>query len=141
MINHFIAFTSINSVPGLEISFNPRGDPDDDTKAAFAPMDSVWNRGGPITLLELKPSHKLTAKALRIALNNGTDCPQSRFETKPIIDSPHATNDPTYTIVAVFTQVFDYIITTGMASAWLYTGVVSVYFIFLNQTLPLFIPP
>ena len=91
-------------------------------------MDGVWNRGGPITLLELKPPNKLTAEALRIALDNGTGRPQRRFETKAIIDGPHATNDPTYTIVAVFTKVSDYMITTGMASAWLYTGVASVYY-------------
>ena len=45
--------------------------------------------------------HKLTAEALRIALDDGTDRPCRRFETKSLIDSPHATNDPTYTIVAV----------------------------------------
>ena len=108
IINHFIAFTPSNGVPGLEVSFGPRDDPDDDTKAAFAPVDGVWDQGGPITLLELKPPHKLTAEALRIAPENGTGRPQRMFETKPIIDSPHATNDPTYTIVAVSTQVFDY---------------------------------
>jgi hypothetical protein len=48
-----------------------QGDPDDNTKAASAPVNSVWNRGGPIRYLELKPYHKLTAEALRTALDDG----------------------------------------------------------------------
>ncbi|KAF2810665.1 uncharacterized protein BDZ99DRAFT_497660 [Mytilinidion resinicola] len=58
IVNNFITFARTNGVPGPELSFSPRGDPDDGTKAAFAPVDGVWIRGGPITLLELKPPHK-----------------------------------------------------------------------------------
>ena len=128
IVNQSIAFGHVGGDPGLGVSFSPRGDPEEDTKAAFAPVDGVWDRGGPITLLELKTPHKLTERVLQTALDDGTGCARRRFETKPIIDSPHATKDPTYTIVAVFTQIFDYMITTGTARAWLYTGMASVYF-------------
>ena len=50
------------------------------------------------------------------------------FETQPIINNPHVNNDQMYTIVAVVTQILDYIITSGVAYAWLYTGIASVYF-------------
>lgn len=58
IVNNFITFARTNDVPGPELSFSPRGDSDDGTKAAFAPVDGLWIRGGPITLLELKPPHK-----------------------------------------------------------------------------------
>ena len=90
IITHSIALTPSNGVPGLEVSFSPRGEHNDGTKAAFTPIDGVWNRDGPNELLELKPPRKRTAKALRIALDNETGRPQrsqTRFETKSIINS------------------------------------------------------
>ena len=104
------------------MSFAPRGDPEEDTKSAFAPVDGVWNRGGqgsdqPITLAELKPPHKLTTSALHTALNDGNGRAQKGFGTKPVIDSPHAKIDSTYTITAVFAQVFDYMVESGMEFA------------------------
>jgi hypothetical protein len=88
IVNRFIAVAPVDGVPSPEVSFSPRGDPDDDTKEAFAPVDGIWNQGGPIMLLELKPPHKLVAEALRTSSDDGTGLPQRRFETKPIIDSP-----------------------------------------------------
>jgi hypothetical protein len=105
IVNHSIALTHVDSLADLEVSFSPRGDPDEDTKAAFAPVDGVWIRGGPITLLELEPPHKLTVEALQTALDDGTGRSRRSFETESIINSPHTTSDPTYTVVAVFTQV------------------------------------
>ncbi|MCJ1474683.1 hypothetical protein MMC13_003343 [Lambiella insularis] len=51
IVNNFIAFAPSDSVPGPEVSFRPRGDPDDGTKAAFAPVDGVWIRGMPSPLI------------------------------------------------------------------------------------------
>ena len=95
-----------------------RVDPEEDTKSAFAPVDGVWNRGGqgsdrPITPAELNPPHKLTTSALHTALDDGNGRAQKGFGTKPVIDSPHAKNDSTYTITAVLAQVFDYMIESG----------------------------
>lgn len=55
-------------------------------------MEVAWNQGGPVTLLELKPPHDLTAEALRMALNKGTGRHQRKLETKLIIESPQATD-------------------------------------------------
>src|SRR2546421_10725265 len=90
---------------------------------SFAPVDGLWNRGGqgsnrPIALVELKPPHKLTVSALQSALDDSHGRAQKRFETRPVINSPHAQNDSTYLITAVFTQVFDYMIETGMEYAY-----------------------
>ena len=82
--------------------------------AAFTPVDGVWNRDGQITLLEL------TAEALRIALEKGRGHPQRkeiREQNRSPTVSMQLMNDPTYMIVAVFSQGFEYVIVTGMASA------------------------
>jgi hypothetical protein len=115
------------------VSFTPRGDPEEDTKGAFAPVDGLWNRGGqgsnrPIALVELKPPHKLTVSALQSALDDDHGRAQKHFETRPVINSPHAENDSTYVITAVFTQVFDYMIETGMEYAYINTGMACVFF-------------
>ena len=126
--NQFLALAQIDGDQALEVSFSPRGDPDEDSQVAFRPVDGVWICGGPKALDELKTPHKLREETLQTALDDGTGRFRRRFETKPIIDSPHASNDPTYTVVAVFTQIFDYMVTTGVARARLYTGMASVYF-------------
>jgi hypothetical protein len=42
----FIAFGSGDRNNSLGVSFTPRGDPEEDTEGAFAPVDDLWNRGG-----------------------------------------------------------------------------------------------
>jgi hypothetical protein len=126
--NQFLSLGHLDDDPGLEVSFSPRGEPDGNTQAAFRPVDGVWIRKEPRVLDELKTPHKLTVETLTAALDDGMGRPRRIFETKPVIDSPYASNDPTYTVVAVFTQIFDYLVTTGVAHARLYTGMASVYF-------------
>jgi hypothetical protein len=41
IINYFIALANVDSGLGLKVSFSPRGDPDNDTKIAFAFIDGV----------------------------------------------------------------------------------------------------
>ena len=60
----------------LGVSFTPRGEPEENIKSAFAPVDGVWNRSEqgsdqPIALMELKPPHKLAMEALQTALDDG----------------------------------------------------------------------
>jgi hypothetical protein len=129
----FIALGSGDGNSRLGVSFTPRGDPEEGTKSAFAPVDGVWNRGGqgsdqPMALTELKPPHKLTVAALQTALDDGGGRALKRFETKPVINSPHVKNDSTYLITAVFTQIFDYMIEAGTEFAYLNTGMACVYF-------------
>jgi hypothetical protein len=47
---------------------------------------------------------------------------------RPVISSPHAENDSRYVITAVFTQVFDYMIETGMEYAYVNTGMACAFF-------------
>jgi hypothetical protein len=96
----FIALGGGDGNASLAVSFTPRGDPED-IKSAFAPVDGMWNRGGPgsdqpIALAELKPPHKLRISAPQTALGDGSGRAQKRFETKSIINSPHVKNDSTY---------------------------------------------
>jgi len=68
----FIALGGGDGNASLAVSFTPRGDPEEDTKSAFAPVDGMWNRGmpgsdQPRALTELKPLHKLTISAPRTA--------------------------------------------------------------------------
>jgi hypothetical protein len=83
-------------------------------------VDGLWNRGGQgssrlIALVELKPPHKLTVSALQSALDDSHGRAQKHFETRPVI-------------TAVFTQVFDYMIETGMECAYVNTGMAYVFF-------------
>ncbi|KAM0798192.1 hypothetical protein BDR22DRAFT_891499 [Usnea florida] len=91
----------------LGVSYTRRGDPEPATKKSFVPVDGVWNR-------ELHWT--TTGKARR------------SFESKPIIQSPHPKNDCLYTVLAVFTQVFDYMITSGTPFAYVDTGMARVFF-------------
>lgn len=125
IINQFLALRHAGGGPVSEVSFSTRGE---DNEAAFAPVDGVWSYGGPILLQELKPPHKLTEKALETALDDGTGRPRKEFRTERIINDPHVTKDPTYTVTAVFTQVFDYMISSGIAHAYLDTGMACVFF-------------
>ncbi|KAF6233317.1 hypothetical protein HO173_008441 [Letharia columbiana] len=117
----------------LGVRYTPGGDPESAAGKVFVPVDGVWNRGGPgsdrpIALAELKPPHKLTTGALRTALDDGNGKARKSFESQPIIQSPHARNDPLYTVLAVFTQVFDEMISSGTEFAYVDTGMARVFF-------------
>ena len=117
----------------LGVSYTRRGDPEPATEKSFVPVDGVWNRGGhgshrAIALAELKPPHKLPTETLRTALDHYTGKARRSFESKPIIQSPHPKNDCLYTVLAVFTQVFDYMITSGTPFAYVDTGMARVFF-------------
>jgi len=101
ILPQFIALGGGDGNASLAVSSTPRSDPEEDTKSAFAPVDGVWNRGGPgsdqpIVFAELKPPHKLTISTSQTALDGGSGRAQKRFETKSIINSPHVKNDSTY---------------------------------------------
>ena len=117
----------------LGVSYTPRGDPEPATGKAFVSVDGVWNLGGPgsdrpIALAELKPPHKLTTEALRTALDDGNGKARKSFESQPIIQSPHAKNDPLYSVLAVFTQVFDHMMNSGTRFTYVDTGMARVFF-------------
>lgn len=129
----FIALGGSDDNTNLGVTFSPRGDPTENTETAIAPVDGVWNRGEqgsdrPIAMVELKPPHKLMTSALQNALDDGNGRARKSFKTKPIINSPHARNDSMYTITAVFTQVFDYMIESAVEFAYLSTGMACVFF-------------
>jgi hypothetical protein len=73
IVNQFVSLAGLVNVhPRLELRFSPRGDPDEDTKAAFAPVDGVWDYDGPKSLEALKPPHKLPEGSLQEALEDRT---------------------------------------------------------------------